>query len=132
MAIGGDDVNDDTLILIYYSLGLALEANLRPREALRIYQKILSFNYGYKDVLARMQAIETQPLANLATRGTARDTGAESGWGEPDRYRVEETLGTGRPRRGDPGDRLRTLGRKVAIRRIRSRRRRRSARPIAC
>jgi len=79
VAIGNEQVNNDT-ILIYYSLGLALEANMRPREALRVYQKILSFNYGYKDVLVRMQAIESQPLSNLATRGTARHTGDESGW----------------------------------------------------
>ena len=117
VAIGDEQVNNDT-ILMYYSLGLALEANLRPREALRVYQKILSFNYGYKDVLARMQAIESQPLSNLAARGTARHTGDESGWGEPDRYRVEGTIGS-----GVLGEVLRatdcSLGRKVAIRRIR-------------
>ncbi|MFQ5876292.1 MAG: protein kinase [Acidobacteriota bacterium] len=94
-AIGGEDVGDET-VLIYYSLALAHEANLRPREALRIYQKILSYDYGYKDVLARMRAVESRPLANLGARGAGRAADPESGWSEPNRYRIEASLGVGR------------------------------------
>ncbi len=118
-AIDGDDIDDDT-VLIYYSLALAHESNMRPREALRIYQKILSFDYGYKDVLDRMRAIESQPLKTLGARGgSARDAAAnESGWAEPDRYRVGESLGTGKL-----GEVFRAvdaaLERPVAIRRLR-------------
>src|SRR5262249_8169415 len=58
-AIGDADVNGDNIIL-YYSLALAHEANQRPREALKIYQRILAHQYGYKDVMERMRAIESQ------------------------------------------------------------------------
>ncbi|MEE9472317.1 MAG: protein kinase [Gemmatimonadota bacterium] len=95
-AIDGEEIDDDT-VLIYYSLALEHEANMRPREALRIYQKILSFDYGYKDVLDRMRAIESTPLQTLGARGGGTGGGAdESGWSEPNRYRIEGSIGTGR------------------------------------
>jgi serine/threonine protein kinase/tetratricopeptide (TPR) repeat protein len=116
-AIDGEEIDDDT-VLIYYSLALEHEANRKPREALRIYQKILSFDYGYKDVLDRMRAIESQPLSTLGTRGLAgKQESQESGWSEPDRYRVETSLGVGKL-----GEVFRgvdtALERPVAIRRI--------------
>jgi eukaryotic-like serine/threonine-protein kinase len=115
-AIDGEEVGDET-VLSYYSLALAHEANLRPREALRIYQKVLSFDYGYKDVLERMRAIESQPLQTLGTRGGGRTAAPESGWSEPDRYKPERPIG-----RGKLGEVFRgvdtSLNRPVAIRRI--------------
>ncbi|HXH29042.1 MAG TPA: protein kinase [Candidatus Polarisedimenticolia bacterium] len=115
-AIDGEEVGDET-VLAYYSLALAHEANLRPREALRVYQKILSFDYGYKDVLERMRSIESRPLQTLGTRGGGRRAAPESGWSEPDRYRAERSIG-----RGKLGEVFRgvdtSLGRPVAIRRI--------------
>ncbi len=115
-AIDGAEVDDDT-VLIYYSLALAHEGNMRPREALRVYQKILSHDYGYKDVLARMRAIESQPMATLGARGGAPSAAAESGWSEPGRYRVERSLGTGKL--GEVFRGIDTaLGRPVAIRRL--------------
>ncbi|MCZ6696307.1 MAG: protein kinase [Acidobacteria bacterium] len=95
-AIDGEEIDDET-VLIYYSLALEHETNMRPREALRIYQKILSFDYGYKDVLDRMRAIESMPLQTLGARGGGAGRGAdESGWSEPNRYRIEESIGTGK------------------------------------
>ncbi len=115
-AIDGEDVNDETVI-IYYSLALAHEANIRPREALSVYQKILSYDYSYKDALQRMKALEETPLVRLSARGTPRKEAAESGWAEPNRYRVEGSLGAGKL-----GEVFRgvdtALGRKVALRRI--------------
>ncbi|HKB06979.1 MAG TPA: protein kinase [Candidatus Polarisedimenticolia bacterium] len=115
-AIDGDEVNDETVI-IYYSLALAHEANLRPREALSAYQKIVSFDYAYKDALKRMKALEEEPLVRLSTRGTPRKATPESGWAEPNRYRVEQSIGAGKL--GEVFSGVDTaLGRKVAIRRV--------------
>ncbi|PYT13252.1 MAG: hypothetical protein DMF51_11305 [Acidobacteria bacterium] len=115
-AINDEDVNDDTVVL-YYSLALAHEANIRPREAVSVYQKILSFDYAYKDALNRMKALEEMPLVRLSTRGGARKAAPESGWSEPNRYRIEQSLG-----KGKLGEVFRgvdtSLGRKVAIRRL--------------
>jgi serine/threonine protein kinase len=113
-AIDGEEVNEETVIL-YYSLALAHEANLRPREALTVYQKVVSYDYGYKDALSRLKAIEEQPLVTLGTRGSTRKKAAESGWSEPGRYRFEGSLGA-----GTLGEVFRgtdtVLGRQVAIR----------------
>ncbi|HEU4403325.1 MAG TPA: protein kinase, partial [Candidatus Polarisedimenticolia bacterium] len=115
-AAAGEEVNDET-VLVYYSLAVAHETNLRPREALAVYQKIIAFNYGYKDALARMKAIEDQPLKTLGSRGGARATTQESGWAEPDRYRIEGSLGAGKLGEVFRGTDT-TLGRPVAIRRL--------------
>ncbi len=115
-AIDGEEVNDETVIL-YYSLALAHEANLRPREALAVYQTILSYDYSYKDALKRMKALEEEPLVRLGTRGVSRQEKVESGWAEPDRYRVEESLGKGKLGEVFRGVDV-SLGRKVAIRRL--------------
>jgi len=116
LAIDGQEVGDET-VLVYYSLALAHEANLRPREAVRIFQKILSYDYGYKDVLTRMRESENQPLARLGARGSGRHEASESGWSEPDRYRIERSLGTGKLGEVFRGTDT-ALGRPVAIRRI--------------
>ncbi|MBI4169816.1 MAG: protein kinase, partial [Acidobacteria bacterium] len=113
-AIGDEEVNDETVV-IYYSLALVHEANLRPREALAVYQKILSFDYGYKDALSRLKAIEEKPLATLGTRGSTRKPAAESGWSEPGRYRFEGSLGAGKVGEVFRGTDT-VLGRQVAIR----------------
>jgi len=115
-AIEGEDVNDETVV-IYYSLALAHEANLRPREALSVYQKVLSYDYSYKDALKRMKALEEEPLVRLSTRGTPRKEATESGWAEPNRYRVEQSLGAGKLGEVFRGVDM-ALGRKVAIRRV--------------
>jgi serine/threonine protein kinase/tetratricopeptide (TPR) repeat protein len=115
-AIDGEEVDNDT-VLIYYSLAVAHEANLRPREALTAYQKIVAFDYSYKDAMARMKAIESQPIITLGTRGGAKTAATESGWAEPGRYRIEASLGAGKL-----GEVFRgfdtALGRQVAIRRL--------------
>jgi len=94
-ALDNEEVDDDT-VLIYYSLALAHEANMRPREALAVFQKIVSFDYAYKDALTRMKAIEETPLIRLGTRGGAKSASPESGWAEPGRYRFESSLGAGK------------------------------------
>jgi serine/threonine protein kinase/tetratricopeptide (TPR) repeat protein len=115
-AIGDEEVSDET-VLLYYSLALAHETNLRPREALAVYQKIVAFDYSYKDSTARMKAIESQPIITLGARGGAKTAASESGWAEPGRYRVEASIGAGKL-----GEVLRgfdtALGRPVAIRRL--------------
>ena len=115
-AIAGEEIDDET-VLIYYSLGLTHEANFRPREALSIYQKIVAFDYGYKDVMGRIKAIESQPLQNIGARGGSRSSPQESGWAEVGRYRIEQSLGAGKLGevfRGTDTE----LGRPVAIRRV--------------
>jgi serine/threonine protein kinase len=115
-ALDGEDVNDDT-VLIHYSLALAHEGNMRPRDALPVYQKIVAYDYSYKDALSRMKAIEETPLAMLGARGGSRQETQESGWSEPGRYRIEQSLG-----KGKLGEVFRAvdteLGRKVAVRRL--------------
>jgi serine/threonine protein kinase len=123
-AIGDEEVNDETVI-IYYSLAVAQEANLRPREAMAVYQKIVAFDYAYKDARDRLKAIEETPMARLGTRGGARPTGSSPGAAaaqaaestEPGRYRIDSSLGAGKL-----GEVFRgvdtALGRPVAIRRL--------------
>src|SRR5262249_41048729 len=78
-AVGGDNVD------IYYSMALAHEANRRPREALAVYQKILSFDYSFKDAMPRMKALEEKPRVGPA-RGRSRPPEAEAGRAEAYRY----------------------------------------------
>src|SRR5262249_53130596 len=110
-AVGGDNVD------IYYSMALAHEANRRPREALAVYQKILSFDYSFKDAMPRMKALEDKPRVGPA-RGSQGPHDAGVGRAEAYRYQVEQALGAGKL-----GEVFRgvdtALGRKVAIRRIR-------------
>src|SRR3989442_9761837 len=64
-----------------------------------------------------MKALEETPLVRLSARGAPRKTETESGWAEPNRYRVEQSLGSGKVGEvfgGVDG----ALGRKVAVRRI--------------
>jgi serine/threonine protein kinase len=101
----------------YYSLALAHEGNLRPREALGVYQAILEFDYAYRDALDRMQALEEMPGVRASARGDEGSEAPVDGGAEPSRYRLEESLGS-----GTLGEVFRgvdtALGRKVAIRRL--------------
>jgi len=114
-AIGDQDVGDEN-VDIFYALALAHEANRRPREALAVYQKILSHDYSYKDAMQRMKALEEESPAP-PPRGGQRMDEAPIGRAESSRYHVEQSLGAGKL-----GEVFRgvdtSLGRKVAIRRI--------------
>jgi serine/threonine protein kinase len=115
-AIGDADVNRENIVL-FYSLALSHEANLRPREALKIYQRILAHQYGYKDVLDRIRAIESQPLNTLGARGGSKPVVSAGDTSEPGRYVVERSLG--RSRLGEVFQGFDTvLGRPVALRRL--------------
>ena len=114
-AVNGEDVNDDT-VSIYYSLALAHERNMRSREALSVYQKILAYDYSYKDALARMKALEESAQKRPGAVGPPGET-AKSVGPEPGRYRIEQSLGVwklGEVFRGVDT----AMGRKVAIRRL--------------
>jgi serine/threonine-protein kinase len=73
-ALDGEGVSDET-VSICYALGRAHEANGRVKDAIRVYESILSYAYGYEDVLERM--------TSLKTRGTGPQPAAPPAPGAP-------------------------------------------------
>ncbi|HYV17759.1 MAG TPA: protein kinase [Verrucomicrobiae bacterium] len=59
-ALDGEEVSEQT-IGIYYALARAHEGNGRTKEALRVFESILAFEYGYEDVLDRVKALRGRP-----------------------------------------------------------------------
>ncbi len=115
-AIGGAEVGEGN-VEIFYSLALAHEANARPREALAVCRKIVSYDYTYRDAAKRMEALEKACRQRPRARDAPRRRGADRGRAEAKRYRVERSLGAGKL--GEVFRGIDTaLGRKVAIRRI--------------
>jgi len=94
-AIGDLELDDDNRDA-YYRLATAHEAADEFQEAVDLYEKILTFDYHYKDVEKRLEAArskagENRSTASLAT--TQETVGPPSG--RPGRYQIVGELGRG-------------------------------------
>lgn len=86
----------------YYKLATIYQEDQKPREAIEIFEKILAFDYHYKDVEERL--VETRAVyseeepaaANSKTGGeVSNGTPRGSGAAEGDRYKIIGELGRG-------------------------------------
>ncbi len=92
-AIGEAEL-DASNIALYYDLASVYEAGGMPRDAVEIYEKILSADYHYKDVEQRLEV--TRGLARAAAPGEGSGTSQDSApSARPGRYRVLGELGRG-------------------------------------
>ncbi|MFT5442841.1 MAG: tetratricopeptide (TPR) repeat protein [Myxococcota bacterium] len=96
-AIGDDELSRENLE-VFYSLGLLNASNNRPAEAVEIFEKILAFDYHYRDVeqrvieardlVAQLGPVESQDVSSAA-RSVA------GGGSQPGRYQIVGELGRG-------------------------------------
>ncbi|MEE2672971.1 MAG: protein kinase [Myxococcota bacterium] len=95
-AIGDRELDRDSLP-IYYSLATLCNASGAAAEAVEIFEKILTFDYHYKDVEQRLVEARER-LKTLSTETTVpentgtRPAGAD---GQPGRYQIVGELGRG-------------------------------------
>ncbi len=95
-AIGDRELDRDSLP-VYYSLATICNANDEVPEAVEIFEKILAFDYHYKDVEQRLvearDRLKTLPTeASVPEQSGTRPTGAD---GQPGRYQIVGELGRG-------------------------------------
>ena len=96
-AIGSADL-DGRNIDLFYALAMAHEAAGQAREAVEVYEKILTADYHYRDVEKRLEA--ARMAASVAPASTAGDVPsapemAATPTARPGRYRVLAELGRG-------------------------------------
>jgi tetratricopeptide (TPR) repeat protein len=96
-ALPGEEVNNRT-VAVYYSLGIIYEKLNQLDKAKDIFEKIVSFNYKYKDVAERMEKLKD--LSSLAATQPIDDTlinsiRVESGTIIANRYNIKKTIGQG-------------------------------------
>jgi serine/threonine-protein kinase len=96
-AIGSEDL-DARNIDLYYELARVHEAAGQAREAVELYEKILTADYHYRDVEQRLEATRAISQVQVATPApvdapSTPELAAVSG--RPGRYRVLEELGRG-------------------------------------
>jgi tetratricopeptide (TPR) repeat protein len=80
----------------YYRLATAHEAAEEFQEAVDLYEKILTFDYHYKDVEKRLELARAKAAQNQSTEpptGSQATVGPPSG--RPGRYKIEGELGRG-------------------------------------
>ncbi|MDP6980439.1 MAG: protein kinase [Myxococcota bacterium] len=95
-AIDGEPLSRENLA-VFYSLASLNAANQRPAEAVEIFEKILAFDYHYRDVEqklveARELRSELGPYESQAAGAAGRAGGAT---GQPGRYQIVGELGRG-------------------------------------
>jgi serine/threonine protein kinase len=96
-ALSGEEVNNKT-IAVYYSLGKIYEKLNQLDKAKDIFEKIISFNYKYKDAAERMEKLKD--LSSIAVTQPIDDTlinsiRVESGTIIANRYNIKKTIGQG-------------------------------------
>jgi tetratricopeptide (TPR) repeat protein len=91
-AIGDGPVSRGS-VAAYYELGIACEHKGDFERASEIYEKILSFDYHYKDVAGRAERVKDLVRQGPTTSGTAGSSGEISG--STGRYQVRKELGRG-------------------------------------
>jgi tetratricopeptide (TPR) repeat protein len=94
-AIGDLDLDTDNRDA-YYRLATAHEAADEFQEAVDLYERILTFDYHYKDVEKRLEIARSKVVQNRSTESlasTQETVGPPSG--RPGRYRIEGELGRG-------------------------------------
>ena len=97
-AIGNAEL-DARNIDLFYALALAHEAAGQAREAVDLYEKILTADYHYRDVEKRLEAARAVSASQAATAAaeapSAPELVAAAPTGRPGRYHVLEELGRG-------------------------------------
>jgi len=95
-AIGDRPLDRDTMP-VYYSLATICHANDEVGEAVEIFEKILAFDYHYKDVEQRLVEARDHLKATGAGEASLPEgvTGGNGGDGQPGRYQVVGELGRG-------------------------------------
>jgi len=94
-AIGDVELDSDNRDA-YYRLATAYEAADEFQEAVDLYEKILTFDYHYKDVEKRLETARTKASQSRAAEPMATTQGtAGPPSGRPGRYKIEGELGRG-------------------------------------
>ena len=94
----GDDVLSRENLEAFYSLAVLYASDNQPAEGVEIFEKILAFDYHYRDVEQRL--IEARDLAQslppIETQGGATaNRNVVGGGGQPGRYQIVGELGRG-------------------------------------
>ena len=85
----------------YYKLATIYQEDHKPRDAVEIYEKVMAFDYHYRDVEVRLVetralAEEEEPLGVTQGRGDRAGTATRGGGApEDDRYQIVGELGRG-------------------------------------
>ncbi|MEE8580518.1 MAG: protein kinase [Myxococcota bacterium] len=97
-ALSGQELSAETLPL-YYSLATSYEGNDSFDKALRVYEKVLAFDYQFRDVEQRLAnvraALDAQGTATEQASAQSASTQGASTQGQPGRYQIEAELGRG-------------------------------------
>ena len=94
----GDAPLDRTNLEVFYSLAVLNAENENPADAVEIFEKILAFDYHYRDVEQRV--IEARELAAQmgpieTADGSALSASRAASTGQPGRYQITGELGRG-------------------------------------
>ncbi|MCZ6463290.1 MAG: protein kinase [Proteobacteria bacterium] len=96
-ALGDAEFSRENLPL-YYSLATIYEDNDDARDCVEIYEKILAFDYHYKDVEKRLVQARDRVQHLPSTDSQAQENGSSRGFsqgGQPGRYQIVGELGRG-------------------------------------
>ena len=93
-AIGDRELDRDTMP-VFYSLATICHANDEVAEAVEIFEKILAFDYHYKDVEQRLVEARERLKTVTTTESTLPEGGAATGGDQPGRYQIVGELGRG-------------------------------------
>ncbi len=94
-ALGESQISRDNAEA-FYTLATVYEANEQPAESVELYEKILAFDYQYRDVARRLEAARGQVGSQEAAERAAADASAPlSGSTAQGRYRIVGKLGRG-------------------------------------
>ncbi|MCG8591987.1 MAG: protein kinase, partial [Proteobacteria bacterium] len=96
-AISGQDLSRENLPS-FYALATVYEANNDLREAVDIYEKILTFDYHYQDVEGRLARLRDRVAQEPPVETTTEASGAAQSLppgGQPGRYQILGELGRG-------------------------------------
>jgi len=96
-AVGDDELARENLE-VFYSLASLNAANNAPHEAVEIFEKILAFDYHYRDVEQKL--IEARDLAQQlgpidSTGSSVAGSNRTAGGSQPGRYQIVGELGRG-------------------------------------
>ena len=95
-AIGGRELDRDNLP-VYYTLATVYDANDDVAEALEVFEKILAFDYHYRDVEERLAEARERLETSVEEIGGPEDGShcATDAEGQPGRYQIVGELGRG-------------------------------------
>lgn len=94
----GERELDRENVELFYSLATIFEANDQSQQAVEIYEKILAFDYHYKDVEQRLVRVREIARDAPPLESASHDSGTGRGFtqnGQPGRYQIVGELGRG-------------------------------------